>query len=127
MKTERSYYPIRPWLATCDLYGTSGREGWVVVDCRALIDGAGNTVDQFAQLVKVGVYAHRCGLPVLVRCEAGRSRSNGVAMGILAIIDNLDFSDAVIDVKNHVPRADPNDWILTGVHQAVDKLRKGSL
>ena len=88
------------------LLGTAPAEGLEVlgtfhlVDVRDLVDKAGNRTEAVREKIMSGVSYLKKGVKTIVCCDQGISRSNAVAAGILAVYENMNFTDAVRIVQN---------------------------
>ena len=58
-------------------------------------------------------------LRIAIRCEAGLSRSNAIAVGILAFVHHISFDDAVRIVQHLNPRAMMSTSLLESIREAV--------
>lgn len=95
--------------------------GVVVVDNRNLADGQENDPKLVWRNIKIGVLAVRGGSRVISQCQAGISRSNSVAAGILAVVGHIGFQDAVHKVHVKVPHAYPHPLVLDSVKLALER------
>lgn len=68
------------------------------LDVRNLVDAAGNCETAVASCIRKAVEALNAGRTVLIVCDFGVSRSNAVAIGVLARWRGLTFSEAVDEV-----------------------------
>lgn len=66
-----------------------------IIDVRDLVDKAGNRPDAVRQKINEGCDSLRAGKKTVVCCDYGISRSNAVAVGILAIYEAIPFESAV--------------------------------
>jgi UDP-glucuronate decarboxylase len=69
-----------------------------VVDVRTLRDATGNPPDLIRRYVNTAVAHWHAGRTVVICCDYGVSRSNAVAAGVLAILKQKSYDDAIIDV-----------------------------
>ena len=76
-------FEILPNLATCSIFESYTPEGWIIVDVRDLIDDAGNSVDEVGKKIELVANLLCSGHKVVVRCQAGMSRSNTIACAAL--------------------------------------------
>jgi len=84
--------------------GTAARNAltdgpWFVLDVRFLVDKAGNSTSPIKEAIDRGVEAFREGRQVVVACDFGISRSNAIAAGILSIVENISFEEAIREVS----------------------------
>ena len=79
---------------------------WPVVDCRDMEDGPGNPLSLYEKKINLGVEKIQKHGRVLVCCLAGISRSNGIAMGILMKLKDMDYIDAYGEIRDKVPYAE---------------------
>lgn len=66
-----------------------------IIDVRDLVDKAGNRSDAVRQKITEGCDSLRAGKKTVVCCDYGISRSNAVAVGILAMHEAIPFEAAV--------------------------------
>lgn len=66
-----------------------------VVDVRTLVDKAGNSVDAVREKIREGVELLAEGKRTVICCDYGMSRSNAVAVGVLANYEKIDFEAAL--------------------------------
>src|SRR4051812_29136976 len=85
---------ITPSLGTAPALDVQLDDGMALVDVRDLVDKGGNQIDAVRQKIAAGVAALQSGKRTVVACDYGISRSNAVAMGILAKSESLPFSVA---------------------------------
>lgn len=84
-----------------DLLGTGpalsviGGDGLTIIDVRDLVDKPGNDVSAVAAKIEEGVAALGRGERTVVCCDYGISRSNAIAAGILARMEQLGYEAAV--------------------------------
>lgn len=69
-----------------------------ILDVRDMVDKKGNSNDIVKAKIEQGVQAYQEGRSVVVCCDYGISRSNAIAAGILAKIENRSFHEAVRQV-----------------------------
>ena len=66
-----------------------------IIDVRDLVDKAGNRSEAVRQKITEGCDSLRTGKKTVVCCDYGISRSNAVAVGILAMHEAISFEAAV--------------------------------
>ena len=66
-----------------------------IIDVRDLVDKAGNQADAVRQKITEGCESLREGKKTVVCCDYGISRSNAIAVGILAVYESIPFEGAV--------------------------------
>ena len=98
--------------------------GAMVIDVRDLNDGREDPQKIIPKLTIGLIAVKRFDIPTIYRCRMGVSRSNAMAAGVIAILDDKDYMDAIGTVCDKVPRAQPNMEIIDSVHAAVEQLRK---
>lgn len=91
---------ITPLLGTAPASGVTDRSSVSIVDVRDLVDKAGNKPEIVRQKIEQGVRLLRLGSKTVVCCDYGISRSNAVAVGILASFENIAFEAAVKRVQD---------------------------
>jgi nucleoside-diphosphate-sugar epimerase len=70
-----------------------------VIDVRDLVDKAGNRSEAILEKISAGVASIRQGRRTVVCCDFGMSRSNAVAAGVLARLEDIPFDVAVRRVR----------------------------
>jgi len=85
---------ITPSLATGPWREASRVEGVALLDVRDLIDGEGNSADSLRERIRRGVDLLAASERLIVACDWGVSRSNGIAAGILAETAGLEIDKA---------------------------------
>lgn len=83
------------------LYKDRGR--WFQLDARILSDEGDSDDYVYEYLIDYGVRMIKKGLPLVVVCGAGQSRSNAIALGILVQNFHMDFYDAYELIREKVP------------------------
>lgn len=71
-----------------------------IVDVRDLVDKAGNRPEIIREKIEQGVHLLGLGKQTVVCCDYGISRSNAVAVGILARFESITFEEAVKRVQD---------------------------
>ena len=99
-------------------------KGYRVWDVTSINDGRNEPSSIAILLLDIlrDVVAHK--EIIVIQCQAGISRSNALATGILVLAHNLDFDDALRMVKALNPRANPNLDILNCVREAVKMIQE---
>jgi protein-tyrosine phosphatase len=111
-------YEILPNLATCSILESNTPEGWVIVDVRDLIDGAGNSVEEVAKKISLVGNLMCAGFKVVVRCNAGMSRSNTIACAVMLWCQIYEFWD---DAWKAVQETCPRAMLSQGFYNTVKK------
>ncbi|MBA2077889.1 NAD-dependent epimerase/dehydratase family protein [Rhodanobacter sp. PCA2] len=70
-----------------------------IVDVRDLVDKAGNRTHVIEEKIKIGQKLLSEGKKTVVCCDYGISRSNAIAAGILAVVENISLEAAVRRVQ----------------------------
>ena len=86
---------ITPQLGTGPALLVRQEAGMNIIDVRDLVDKAGNRTDAIRQKILAGCESLRAGNKTVVCCDYGISRSNAVAVGILAMYESISFEAAV--------------------------------
>ena len=86
---------ITPLLGTGPALNVRQDEDMNIIDVRDLVDKAGNRADAVRQKITEGCESLRAGKNTVVCCDYGISRSNAVAVGILAMYESIPFETAV--------------------------------
>jgi nucleoside-diphosphate-sugar epimerase len=86
---------ITPHLGTGPALQVAQEADINIIDVRDLVDKAGNRADAVRQKINEGCDSLRAGKKTVVCCDYGISRSNAVAVGILAVYEAIPFEAAV--------------------------------
>jgi len=86
---------ITPLLGTAPALLVRQEADMNIIDVRDLVDKAGNRADAVRQKITEGCESLRAGKKTVVCCDYGISRSNAVAVGILAMYEAIPFETAV--------------------------------
>ncbi len=86
---------ITPLLGTAPASQVCKEPEMNIVDVRDMVDKAGNRADTVLQKITEGCNSLREGKKTVVCCDYGISRSNAVAVGILAKYESIPFEIAV--------------------------------
>jgi nucleoside-diphosphate-sugar epimerase len=85
---------ITPRLGTAPWTQTTLNSQYTRLDVRDIIDGPGNDIAKIREKVEAGVRELVSGIPIVVCCDWGASRSNAIAAGILSRVANISISEA---------------------------------
>ena len=104
-------YKITPTLATIDidvadsepLYNDLQIKGWYLIDIRDMADDGTNKLDVYRKRIDEAVELLELHCNVVIGCDAGISRSNSIALGVL-VKQGMDFYNAWELVRQKVPR-----------------------
>jgi len=116
---EAGFEEVRHNFVTCN---KTIKNAIAVYNCMDLEDGW-NEPEQLAGRILMIMSDLKAGRRVIVMCAAGISRSNGLAMGVLACYHNLELDDAEKIVEKFVPRANPMPDLLDALKEAVKLVR----
>lgn len=97
-----------------------------IIDVRDLVDKAGNRSDAVRQKITEGCDSLRAGKKTVVCCDYGISRSNAVAVGILAMYESIPFEAAVRRVLDATGEKEIKVDPLQAVRQALGVDKKHS-
>lgn len=86
---------ITPLLGTAPALLVNKDADLNIIDVRDLVDKAGNRADAVLNKITEGCESLRAGHKTVVCCDYGISRSNAVAVGILAVYEAISFEKAV--------------------------------
>lgn len=109
--------------------GTSGEDDhedlstYKIFDVRDLVDGFIDPYLIAGRLLMIIDEIKKNQSKIVVKCQAGISRSNALVMGILCINNNMEWDDAHRIVKILVPRAAPNEGIINATKQAISAIK----
>jgi protein-tyrosine phosphatase len=73
------------------------------LDVRFLLDGEGNPDQMYQMYIDRAIALLNLGLPVVICCAAGQSRSPAVCLGVLIKRYNMDFYEAHDFIKSKSP------------------------
>lgn len=90
---------ITDQLGTAPGADVAGRSDLCIVDVRDMVDKGGNRAEAVRLKIEQGVAYLATGAPVVVCCDYGISRSNAVAVGILAKYENISLEAATRRVQ----------------------------
>jgi nucleoside-diphosphate-sugar epimerase len=91
-----------------------------IIDVRDLVDKEGNRSDAVRQKIIEGCDSLRAGNKTVICCDYGISRSNAVAVGILAMYESISFETAVRRVLEATGEKDIKIGPLQAVHRALN-------
>lgn len=86
---------ITPLLGTAPAQYVLNLPDLHLVDVRDLVDKPGNRADAINEKIRDGVCSVQKGQKTIVCCDYGISRSNAIAAGILANVNEIAFNEAV--------------------------------
>jgi UDP-glucuronate decarboxylase len=95
-----------------------------LLDVRDLVDKAGNTVSEVKNKIEQAVVLLEKGRKVLICCDAGLSRSNAVAAGVMCVLTNSSFYQAVRRVVVETGESSIKVEMLAVVRDAVTAIRE---
>lgn len=91
-----------------------------IVDVRDLVDKGGNRTEAVKEKIMAGVHHLKNGAKTIVCCDYGISRSNAIAAGILAVHEEIPFSDAVRTVQQQTGEKEIKLEPLNVVRRAIE-------
>jgi nucleoside-diphosphate-sugar epimerase len=97
-----------------------------VVDVRDLVDKEGNPPSLILEKINDVLDLLRHNHKVIICCDYGRSRSNAIAIGVVARLLNYNFLEAAKFVMEKTKATAIHIGILSSVEQALEKNEKGS-
>jgi len=109
-------------LGTCSITEYTD-EGVIIIDVRDLKDGYEDPRKIKHKLLTIGGLlgmGHR----VVVRCVAGMSRSNAIAIATIVLMTNWEWDEAEAEVKRKVPRCTICMDFADSVKQAIKIIRE---
>lgn len=115
---------ITPHLGTGPALQVAQEADINIIDVRDLVDKAGNRADAVRQKINEGCDSLRAGRKTVVCCDYGISRSNAVAVGILAIYKTIPFEVAVRRVLEATGEREIKVDLLQAVRLALGLDRK---
>jgi protein-tyrosine phosphatase len=100
--------------------------GWIIVDVRDLSDDGKNTIEAVADKIQLIGNLLASGYKIVVRCQAGMSRSNTIACAAMVWINpNMYWDEAWKKIEKVCPRARLNLKFYSNVKIALIKLCNG--
>lgn len=117
---------ITPHLGTGPALQVAQEPNIKIIDVRDLVDKEGNRADAVRQKIYEGCDSLRSGKKTVVCCDYGISRSNAVAVGILAIFETIPFESAVRRVLEATGEREIKVDPLQAVRRALDLDKKYS-
>lgn len=116
-------------LGTCSLDETRDAYnhyhiGTVLVDIRDIPDGKtkGKEFERLKKHLLTIVALRSRGCRVIIRCHAGISRSNGMAIGVIMLQHKIAYEDARKLVLKFIPQANPHPDFMDDIQKAVNEL-----
>lgn len=110
---------ITPFLGTAPFSAEPAEDGSAIIDVRDLVDKAGNDIRAIRAKIRRGADEIRIGRKVIVCCDCGISRSNAIAAGIVASVNDMDFNDALRTVIEKTGENQIKTELLTAVREAM--------
>lgn len=92
-----------------------------VIDVRDLVDKRGNYPEEIRKKIDLAVKFIKQGNRVVICCDYGVSRSNAIAAGVLSLVENLPFSDAIHRVIQSTGEKKIKIQMLSTVRNAVNE------
>ena len=117
---------ITPHLGTGPALQVRQEADMNIIDVRDLVDKAGNRFDAVRQKITEGCDSLQAGKKTVVCCVYGISRSNAVAVGILAMYESIPFEAAVRRVLDATGEKEIKVDPLQAVRQALGVDKKHS-
>ena len=116
-------------LGTCSIEETlesikKYQTGIIVVDARDIPDDkcSGEDFERLKKHIVIVSLLRKRGYRVLVRCHAGISRSNSIAIAVIMLDHKMIFEDALDLVKTKIPEANPHPELLDNIKDAVKEI-----
>jgi len=97
-----------------------------IIDVRDLVDKGGNRAETVRQKIEEGCNSLRNGKKTVVCCDYGISRSNAIAVGILAVYESIPFEIAVRRVLEATGEKEIKIAPLQAVRNALGEDKKKS-
>lgn len=110
---------ITPTLGTAPFAAEPLANDTAIIDVRDLVDKAGNDVIAIWSKIQRGSDELKKGKRVIVCCDCGISRSNAIAAGILALVNNIDFDDALQTVVEETGESQIKTETLMAVRESL--------
>lgn len=114
---------ITPLLGTAAAGDSTHSIDVTLVDVRELVDGAGNGIEVIREKIRQGAQSVAAGCRTVVCCDYGMSRSNAIAVGILASAHGLTF-EAALRIVEEASKADIKPEPLATVRRVLGVARE---
>jgi len=115
---------ITSLLGTGPALEVSKEQGVNIIDVRDLVDKEGNSSDAILNKINAACESIRAGKKTVVCCDYGISRSNAIAVGVLAIYESISFEAAVRRVLEAIGEKEIKVTPLQAVRQALGQSSK---
>ena len=115
---------ITPLLGTAPALSVNKDVDLNIIDVRDLVDKAGNRADAVLNKITEGCESLRAGHKTVVCCDYGISRSNAVAVGILAMYESIPFETAAHRVLEATGEKEIKVDPLQAVRRALGEYQK---
>jgi nucleoside-diphosphate-sugar epimerase len=110
---------ITPLLGTAAFNAVQNFENIQIVDVRDLVDKAGNNSDAILNKIDQGTDFVKSGKRTVICCDYGMSRSNAIAVGIIANLESISFNQALNKVQEATGETEIKLEPLNAVRQAL--------
>lgn len=111
-------FEILPNLGTCSIFESCTPEGWLIIDVRDLSDDGKNKIEDVANKISLVANLMYAGCKVVIRCQAGISRSNTIACAAMVYGGVFKYWD---DAWKATQEACPRAWLNMDFFDAVRK------
>lgn len=98
-----------------------------VIDVRNLVDKAGNSVEVTRQKIQEGLDSISQGRRTVICCDYGMSRSNAIAVGVLANFEKISFAAALRKVLDATGETEIKLQPLSAVREALGESPKDEI
>ena len=91
-----------------------------IIDVRDMVDKVGNFESVILDKINSAVLAINQGNKVVICCDYGISRSNGIAIGVCSVLRNMDFFEATKYVVEKIGKKEIKPEIISAVYKALN-------
>lgn len=110
-------------LGTINMVENNTEVGVIIVDVRDLSDDGKNGIDAVADKISLVANLVASGYKVVVRCQAGMSRSNTIACAAMLMINTeMNWTEAWKKIEKACPRARLNMDLMDISKKALEEL-----
>lgn len=93
--------------------------GYSIIDVRDMVDKAGNTEKIISEKINEAISVIDKGNKIVICCDFGISRSNGIAVGVCVVLYGMSLYDATAYVIERIGDKDIKPEVLTVVYKAL--------
>ncbi len=110
---------ITTQLGTAPASAIEAEDDLSVIDVRNLVDKAGNSIEATRQKIQEGIDSISQGKRTVICCDYGMSRSNAIAVGVVASLEKISFDAALRKVLDVTGETEIKLQPLSAVREAL--------